>query len=158
MAATKKAVKNSPAKKTAAKRSQNKTQPTRVSVTSFLNSVENETRRKDAKTVLALMKKVTAAKPVMWGPTLIGFGTYKYSYESGREGEFMRVGFSPRKANLVLYIIPGFTRYDALMKKLGKFSTGKSCLYVNKLADVDLAVLERLVAESWAYMNEKYPT
>jgi hypothetical protein len=135
----------------------NKTRPTARSVTDFINAVENETRRKDAETVLALMKKITGETPKMWGPSIVGFGSYHYRYESGREGDFMKIGFSPRKANLVLYVMPGFTRRETLLNKLGKHKTGKSCLYVNTLADVDMDVLERLIADAWARMNAKHP-
>ena len=103
-----------------------------------------------------MMRRITGEEPRLWGPSIIGFGEYHYKYESGREGDFMRVGFSPRKANLVLYIMPGFARHDALLDRLGKHKTGKSCLYINKLDDVDRDVLETLIAESWAAMAEKY--
>ena len=133
-----------------------KTQRNKASVNAFLNSVENPQRRKDAKTVLGLMKELTGLKPEMWGTSIVGFGTYHYKYASGREGDFMLVGFSPRKQNLTLYIMPGFERYPSLMKKLGKHSTGKSCLYINKLEDVDLSVLSDLIKSSVKYMNDKY--
>ncbi len=136
--------------------SQNKTRPTGAAVDDYLDAVENETRREDAKAVKALMERVTGEPAVMWGSSIVGFGEYHYKYESGREGDFMLVGFAPRKANLVLYIIAGFSAYDALLKKLGKHKTGKSCLYVNKLADLDMEVLEELVARSVAHMREKY--
>jgi hypothetical protein len=94
----------------------------------------------------------------MWGPTIIGYGSYRYKYESGREGVWPRAGFSPRKANLVIYLMPGYENDGgALLKKLGKHKVGKSCLYINTLADVDEKVLRELVARSWNYMNEKYP-
>lgn len=128
---------------------ENKTKPTRVSVTAFINAVENETRRRDAKTVLAMMKKVTGEKPKMWGPSIIGFGEYHYKYESGREGDMLLVGFSPRKANMVLYVLGSIAENDPLRKKLGKYKNGRSCLYVNKLDDVDLKVLEKLVEKSY---------
>lgn len=92
----------------------------------------------------------------MWGPSIVGFGEYHYKYESGREGDFLITGFSPRKSALTIYIMPGFTRYEALMEKLGKHRTGKSCLYINRLDDVDLSVLEELVTRSVEYMTEKY--
>lgn len=134
----------------------NKTQPTNQSVESFLNAVENEQRKKDGFEVLEMMKKITGEEPVLWGPSLIGFGNYHYKYESGREGDFFRTGFSPRKTALTLYIMSGFSRYDDLMQKLGKYKTGKSCLYVKKLDDVDREVLIELIEESLMFMKEKY--
>ena len=135
---------------------ENKTQPTKQSVTSFLNAVENEQRKKDGFEVLELMKEITGEEPVLWGPSLIGFGKYHYKYESGREGDFFRTGFSPRKTALTLYIMSGFSRYDDLMSKLGKYKTGKSCLYLKKLDDVDREVLRELIEESLKFMKEKY--
>ncbi|MCB0522377.1 MAG: DUF1801 domain-containing protein [Lewinellaceae bacterium] len=135
---------------------ENKTQPTKVSVESFLNSIEDETKRNDSFTLRQIMQDITGEPAVMWGPSIVGFGTYHYKYESGREGDFMIVGFSPRKQNLTLYIMPGFARYDELMQKLGKYKTGKSCLYLKRLEDVDLEVLKQLIGESVKYMMEKY--
>ena len=135
----------------------NKTQPNDSSVESFLNSVEDEQKRKDAWQVLNMMKDITGYEPVLWGASIVGFGSYHYKYDSGREGDFLRVGFSPRKSALTLYIMPGFDRYQELMAKLGKFKTGKSCLYLKNLSDVDEKVLRDLIKESVAYMNEKYP-
>ena len=126
----------------------NKTQPTEASVREFLDGVENETRRADAKRLLELMREVTAEEPRMWGPSIVGFGEYRYRYESGREGDWFLAGFSPRKSNLVVYIMSGFPRHAELMKRLGKHRTGKSCLYINKLEDVDLNVLRELVRRS----------
>ncbi|MEO1252935.1 MAG: DUF1801 domain-containing protein [Pseudomonadota bacterium] len=125
------------------------TVPTKASVSRFIDAVENETRRKDARTLLALMKKVTGEKPVMWGPSIIGFGTYHYKYASGREGDFLNVGFSPRKANLSLYVLGCIPENDALLKRLGKWKRGRACLYVNKLDDVDLGVLEKIIRKSY---------
>jgi len=135
---------------------ENKTKATEQSVTSFLDAVADDARRRDGYAVLELMKEITGEEPKMWGPTMVGFGSYHYKYESGLEGDMFVVGFSPRKANLTLYIVAGFTRYDALMQKLGKHKTGKSCLYVNKLADLDQAVLRELVEQSVAYVRQKY--
>lgn len=104
-----------------------------------------------------MMKRLTGEEAKMWGPSLIGFGTYHYKYASGREGDFFRVGFSPRKTALTVYIMPGFKRFDELMQKLGKYKTGKSCLYIKKLEDVDVKVLEELVMSSLEYMADKYP-
>ena len=137
-------------------KSENKTKPTRASVTAFLNGVENETRRRDAKTVLALMKKVTGEKPKMWGPSIVGFGQYHYKYASGREGDAANVGFSPRKANLVLYVMGSISEDDPLRDKLGKYKTGRGCLYINKLEDVDMKVLEKIIEKSYKKTIRKY--
>jgi hypothetical protein len=133
-----------------------KTKVNDVSVEGFLNKVEDEKKRNDAFEVLKLMKEVTGEKPKMWGPSIVGFGTYRYKYASGQEGDWMITGFSPRKTSLTLYIMPGFSRYEELMQKLGKYKTGKSCLYINKLTDVDLDILKTLIKESVDYMKEKY--
>ena len=135
---------------------ENKTRPTTASVTAFIDAVENETRKRDAKTLLDMMKKITGEKPKMWGPSIIGFGKYQYKYDSGREGDMLNVGFSPRKANLALYVMGSIAEDDPLRDKLGKYKTGKSCLYINKLEDVDLKVLERLVAKSYRTTRKKY--
>lgn len=133
---------------------ENKTQPTDASVDEFLDAVENDRRRADAKQVLELMRAVTGEEPVMWGSSIVGFGEYHYRYESGREGDFFLAGFSPRKANLVLYIMSGFRRHAELMKRLGKHRTGSSCLYINKLDDVDLDVLRELVGRSVEHVEQ----
>jgi len=130
-----------------------KTKKSQKSVERFLGGVENTTRREDARKVLALMQEVTGEEPAMWGDSIVGFGKYRYKYESGREGEWFLVGFSPRKANLTLYIMSGFSRYQELLAKLGKHKTGKACLYVNSLSDVDMKVLRRLVRESAAHVK-----
>jgi hypothetical protein len=131
-----------------------KTQKTDASVEEFLNAVENERRRADGIAVLEMMREVTGEQPAMWGPSIVGFGTYRYEYASGREGEWMLVGFSPRKRYLTLYIMDGFGGYEALLEKLGKYRTGKSCLYINKLADVDLPTLRELIKQSVAAVRE----
>ena len=118
-----------------------KTQPTDASVDAFLHTIEDERKRRDSFTLLQLMQDITGEAPQMWGDSIIGFGRYRYRYASGREAEWFLTGFSPRKRNLTLYIMSGFDEYDALLDKLGKHKTGKSCLYVNKLDDVDLGVL-----------------
>ncbi len=135
-----------------------KTKPTKQNVEKFLNSVEDELKRKDCFAVLEMMKKITKEKPVMWGNAIIGFGTYHYkSQRSGQEGDWFATGFSPRKQNLTIYIIAGFKKYPDLMKKLGKYKiSGGSCLYLKKLSDIDLRVLEELVTESVKYIKEKY--
>ena len=133
-----------------------KTRPTGASVEAFIAAVENPTRREDARAVCALMARVTGEVPVMWGPSMVGFGKYAYTYKSGHSGEFFLTGFSPRKTSLVCYIMPGYGSFEELMARLGKHRTGKSCLYINKLSDIDLGVLEELVATSVAWMRAKY--
>jgi len=125
-----------------------KTKKNDASVEGFLKSVENQKRREDSFAILDLMKAVTGEEPTMWGTSIIGFGSYHYKYASGREGDWMKVGFSPRKQNMTLYIMDGFKNYNDLLGKLGKHKTGKSCLYINKLEDVDLSVLRELVQQS----------
>ena len=129
----------------------NKTQPTKVSVKDFLAGVENDTRRKDGETLVKLMQKITGKKPVMWGPSIIGFDQVHYKYDSGREGDICRIGFSPRKAALSFYVPTGFANADKLKKKLGKVKSAKGCMYINKLADVDMNVLEQLIREGYEY-------
>ncbi|HAX43450.1 MAG TPA: DUF1801 domain-containing protein [Bryobacteraceae bacterium] len=132
-----------------------KTKQTQASVSAFLDAVENEQRRADCRTVLNLMLAVTGEEPKMWGPSIVGFGSYHYKYASGREGDWFVAGFSPRKQDLTLYIMAGFDRYDELMAKLGKYKTGKSCLYLKRLSDVDLGVLEELVRASVEAMRSR---
>jgi len=134
-----------------------KTQPTDESVELFLNSVENDKKRTESFTILKLMREVTGSEPQMWGDSIVGFGKYKYRYASGRQGEWFLVGFSPRKRNLTLYIMSGFNGYDSLLGELGKFSTGKSCLYINKLEDIDMDTLRELVKRSVDHMIETNP-
>lgn len=134
-----------------------KTQKNEESVTDFLNTVENEKKRQDAFKILKLMQEVTGEEPAMWGSSIIGFGEYHYKYASGREGDWMLVGFSPRKQNLTLYIMAGFDEYNQLLAKLGKYKTGKSCLYINKIEDVDLDTLRELVRQSVAHMAASNP-
>ncbi len=136
----------------------NKTQITEVDPHDFVAAVEHPTRRADAEVLLELMARVTGCPPRMWGPTMIGFGRYHYRYESGREGDFLMTGFSPRKASLVVYILPGYDDIADDLARLGKHKIGKSCLYINKLADIDLDVLEKIVVESVARMREDYET
>lgn len=134
-----------------------KTQPTDESVELFLNSVESEKKRADSFTILKLMREVTGSEPQMWGDSIIGFGQYRYRYASGRQGEWFLVGFSPRKRNLTFYIMSGFDGYDSLLGELGKFTTGKSCLYINKLEDIDLDTLRELIRRSVDHMIEANP-
>ena len=125
-----------------------KTKKNEASVEDFINQIEDETVREDCRKIAEMMQKATKAEPKMWGANIVGFGTYNYKYASGREGEWMEVGFSPRKANLTLYIMSGFTEYDELLAKLGKYKTGKSCLYIKDLNDVDEKVLKQLIENS----------
>ncbi len=129
-----------------------KTQPNAASVEAFLDGVTDETKRDDCYALMDLMRGVTGEEPKMWGGSIVGFGSYHYKYASGREGDWFLTGFSPRKQNLTLYIMSGFSRHDELMAKLGKHKTGKSCLYVKKLADVDGEVLHELVERSVAHV------
>ncbi|GAA4722023.1 DUF1801 domain-containing protein [Sphingomonas lutea] len=126
-----------------------KTKATDVSVDAFLDGVANPVRRADGHALRAMMERVTGEPAVMWGPSIVGFGSYHYRYDSGHEGDACRIGYSPRSANLVLYV-GGFDDYAALLGKLGKHKTSKACLYINKLADVDLGVLEEIVRRTYA--------
>ena len=134
-----------------------KTKKTTASVKDFLNSVPDERKRKDSFAILKLMQEVTGTKAAMWGPSIVGFGKYHYKYVSGHEGDAPLAGFSPRKQNLTLYIMAGFDGRAELLGKLGKHKTGKVCLYINKLEDVDLFTLKDLVRRSFEYMQRKYP-
>jgi hypothetical protein len=134
-----------------------KTKATEVSVDDFLAAMPDPVRRADGQKVRAMLERVTGEKPRMWGPTIIGFGSYHYKYDSGHEGTMCRLGFSPRKAELVLYVLTGEPGQEAQLARLGKHRTGKSCLYIRKLADVDEAVLEDMARGALAHMNEKYP-
>ena len=138
----------------------NKTKPTDVAPEDYVAAIEHNRRREDGEELLKFFGRVTGLKPKMWGPSLIGYGRYYYKYDSGREGEMLMTGFSPRKANLVMYIMPGY-RSEAMQDKLsrlGKHKLGKSCLYINKLADVDMDVLEEIVRDGVSYMRENYKT
>ena len=129
-----------------------KTKPTDQSVEAFLNGLSDEKKRQDSFTLLDLMKNVTGVEPKMWGSSIIGFGDYHYTYASGQEGDWFLTGFSPRKQNLTVYITAGFDQYEALLKQLGKYTTGKSCLYIKKLEDIDLPTLKTLIEQSVNYM------
>ena len=129
-----------------------KTTPNDASVEAFLDGITDERKRQDSYAILALMQEVTGVEAKMWGYSIVGFGSYHYKYASGREADWPLVGFSPRKQNLTLYIMSGFEQYDELLQRLGKHSTGKACLYVKRLADVDLAVLRELVKLSVEHM------
>jgi hypothetical protein len=136
--------------------SQNKTRPNTTSATSFLDSVEDEIQRRDSHTLISIMKGITGEEPVMWGPSIIGFGSYHYKYDSGREGDMMLTGFSPRKQSLSLYIMAGFTKYEALLQKLGKHKTGKSCLYIKRLSEINTDILMELIKASYSHYKHKY--
>ena len=138
-------------------KSDNKTKATEVSVDAFIAAVADPNQRADAEKICALMERLSGEPATMWGPSIIGFGSYHYRYESGREGEMCRIGFSPRKGQTVLYLIDGFEGHAELMAKLGKHKTGKSCLYVKRLSDIDETVLEELCVRSLQYMAAKYP-
>lgn len=133
-----------------------KTKATEKSVDAFLKSIPDAATRNDCLTLVPIMKKATGSPPKMWGSAMVGFGSYHYKYESGREGDWFLTGFSPRKQNLTVYIMAGFDRYDALMRKLGKHKTGKSCLYLRSLADVDRKVLTQLIQESVRHTKRTY--
>jgi hypothetical protein len=136
-----------------------KTKPTEVAVDDFIDAVPNPQRREDAKKVRAMMERISGEPARMWGPTIIGFGSYHYKYDSGHEGTMCRLGFSPRKAELVLYVLTdgAAAGEEAQLARLGKHKTGKCCLYIRKLSDVDEAVLEEMTVDALAHMDEKYP-
>jgi hypothetical protein len=137
---------------------ENKTQATGASVTAFINSIDDKQKRADVRKVAAMMRKATGKRAKMWGPSIVGYGTYHYKYASGREGDFLMTGFSPRKQALSVYIMPGFAHFETLMNKLGKYKTGKSCLYIKRLSDVDEKTLEQLIIRSVKHMREHYET
>ena len=137
---------------------ENKTKATGASVTAFINSIDDRQKRADARKVAAMMRKATGKRAKLWGPSIVGYGTYHYKYASGREGDFLMTGFSPRKQALTVYVIPGFEHFETLMNKLGKYKTGKSCLYIKWLSDVDEKILEQLINRSVKYMREHYET
>ena len=136
---------------------ENKTKATSGSVADFLNGVEHPTRRADGLRLDALFQKVTGWQPRMWGPSIVGYGQYHYVYASGREGDFLATGFSPRKANLSIYIMPGYADFSAILSRLGKHKIGKSCLYINKLADIDEDVLTELIQAGLKDLNNRWP-
>lgn len=134
-----------------------KMKPTEASVADFIAAVENPRRRADAEALCALLEEVSGEPPKMWGPSIIGFGSYHYRYASGHEGDAPRLGFSPRKAQTVAYILPGFGQREAFLARLGKVKTGVACLYINRLDQIDLGVLREMAAASLAEMRERYP-
>lgn len=133
-----------------------KTKKNNASVKEFLDSIEDEQKRKDCQEISKMMRKASGKMPKMWGDSIVGFGEYHYKYASGREGDMCRIGFSPRKQNIVVYIVDGFEKYEKLMAKLGKHKTGKSCLYIKRLEEIDKTVLEKLIVESLKYFDKKY--
>lgn len=135
----------------------NKTQPTDADVAAFLHAVEHPTRRADALALDALFQEITGWQPRLWGPSIIGYGQYHYRYSSGLEGDFLATGFSPRKASLSIYIMPGYQDYGAILSRLGKHKSGKACLYVNKLADIDMTVLAELIRAGLDDLARTYP-
>ncbi len=134
-----------------------KTRPTASSVDAFIDAVDDEQKRADCRVVAELMTEVTGADGVMWGSSIVGFGSYHYRYASGREGDFFEAGFSPRKRALTIYVMAGFREYDDLLGRLGKHTTGKSCLYVKRLAEIDLDALREMLIRSVAYIRATYP-
>lgn len=138
-------------------KAENKTKPTELSPEAFVADVEHPVRKADSERLLEIFAEVTGMSPRMWGPSIIGYGEYHYKYDSGREGDFMMTGFSPRKQNLSIYILPGYSDFSDLLARLGKHKHGKSCLYINKLADVDEAVLRELIAAGLEDLKSKYP-
>lgn len=135
---------------------ENKTKPTDASVSAFLAAVEGGERRDDCQTLLALMRKITGKPPVLWGTSIVGFDTYHYKYESGREGDWLVTGFSPRKGDISVYLTASSDHQPDLLSRLGRHKMGKACLYIRKLSDVDLAILEQLIADSVAEVKRRY--
>lgn len=144
-------------------KNQNKTQPDDTNVVGFLQAIEHEGKREDAQKLLEIYRRITGLEPVLWGGSMIGFGQYHYRSDSGREGDFFRAGFAPRKANFSIYLMAAYcdadtqAKNDALLEKLGAYKMGKGCLYITRLARVDLGVLEALIALNFAEMNRLYP-
>jgi hypothetical protein len=135
-----------------------KTRANTASVTGFVNGIADRQLRADAKKVAAMMRRATGTRAKMWGTSIVGYGSYHYKYASGREGDWMLTGFSPRKQALTIYIMPGFAKFETLMSKLGTYKTGKSCLYIRRLTDIDLKTLETLIRRAVRYMRKTYDT
>jgi hypothetical protein len=135
-----------------------KTQPNEVDVNDFLNKLIDEKKKNDCYKIIDIMKDISGEEPVMWGSSIIGFGHWHYKYESGREGDWFKMGFSPRKQNITIYINPGYGPFESALekhgKKLGKYKTGKACLYVNKIEDIDLSVLREMIIMSLDYFSK----
>ncbi len=136
---------------------ENKTRPIKKSVKAFIDSVEEIPKRNGCKRIASLFSEVTGEKPVMWGEDIVGFGKYHYKYESGREGDFFLAGFSPRKQNISIYLMPGYGFMPELRKKLGKIKEGKGCIYIKSIEDINLDILKKLAEESVKYMRKQYP-
>lgn len=134
-----------------------KTKETDSSVTEFIENVDNPKKRQDAYKLLDIFTETTGYNPKMWGPSIIGFGSYHYKYETGHEGDAPLVGFSPRKAKISLYFAPGDSKREELLKEFGKHTSGKACVYINKVADIDIGVLKELIHESVTFLQEMYP-
>lgn len=143
---------------TAKRSSTNKTQPGPASVSAFIDAIEHPVRRQDARVLQGWFGEVTGYRAVMWGESIVGYGRYHYQYKSGRSGDFLITGFSPRKSSLSLYIMPGYQDLEPFLQRLGKHKIGKSCLYINKLADIDMAVLSEIVLHGVDYMKRNYDT
>ena len=137
--------------------SENKTKKTNESIEKYINSIKDENVKKDCYTIIKLMQSITQKEPKMWGSSIIGFGGYHYKYASGREGDFFLTGFSPRKQNLALYLMGGLENQKDLLKKLGKHKTGKSCLYIKSLNDIDKEVLKEMIVQSVKETRKLYP-
>lgn len=137
--------------------SENKTRPSSRSAEDYLDSVSDPVRREDARALCEMMKRVTGEEPVLWGGSMVGFGKYRYRYESGREGEWLATGFAPRAKELVVYLIADAPNRQDLLARLGKHRTGKSCLYIKRLPDVNLDVLEALIRKSLGALRDRYP-
>lgn len=135
---------------------ENKTKPTGASVEEFIHSVENEQKRKDSFELIERMKKISGKEPYMWGPSIIGFGNYHYKYASGHEGDAPLVGFSPRKSAISLYVFTGLEEHEHFLEGLGKFTMGKACIYVKKLSDIDLNVLDKIMKETIKFLEKTY--
>jgi nucleoid DNA-binding protein len=138
--------------------SKNKTAPTNISVDEFLQTVTDETKRNDSVRLIQIMKELTGYDPKMWGPNIVGFGTYHYKYESGREGDAPLVGFSPRAKAISLYLYQEFTDKEKLLQQFGKHTAGVGCIYIKKLQDIDIEVLRKLIRNSVEYLHKKYPS
>lgn len=136
----------------------NKTIAGKASVTAFLAQLDDAEKKRDCKTLQGIMRKATGSRARMWGTSIVGYGEYDYHYESGRHGSHLIVGFSPRASNLTVYIMPGFAHWPELMDSLGKYKTGKSCLYIKRIADIDVALLEQLIENAVVYMRSHYTT
>ncbi len=134
-----------------------KTAQNNQSVLGFIGHVENEQRKTDSLVLLEIFKEVSGKEPMMWGNSMIGFGSYHYKYKSGREGEWFLTGFSPRKQNLTIYIMGGFSHHEESLKHLGKYKKSKGCLYINKLADIDMAILKGIISKSIKVIQEAHP-